>query len=258
MEKNEGVIIQSVIRALKILQCFRGNNEEMGISEISDCINLSKSTTYGLVNTLKATGFLEQNMNNKKYRLGIELFELGNLVQSRMDLRDEARPFCKKLSEKYNTTVHLAVFHEGDVIYVDKLINNDLQIVSSQVGMRTPMYCTGVGKGILAYLGDGYLEKYIFSRPLKKLTNNTITTREELVEELKNVREKGYAVDDEEIEMGLRCIAAPIFNNKDYPIAAISISASYRKIQDDMIDTTAKDVKYFAQKISERMGYNTN
>lgn len=258
MKKNEGVIIQSVMRALKILQCFRGNTEELGILEISDCINLSKSTTYGLVNTLKTTGFLEQNINNKKYRLGIELFELGNLVQSRMDLRDEAKPFCRMLSEKYNTTVHLAVFHGGDVIYVDKLINNDLQIVSSQVGMRTPMYCTGVGKGILAYLEDEYLEKYIFSKPLKKLTNNTITTKEKLIEELKDVRKKGYAVDDEEIEMGLRCIAAPIFNNIGYPIAAISISASYRKIQDEMIDIMAKDVKYFAQKISERMGCNAN
>ena len=258
MKRNEGVIIQSVLRALKILQYFRGNNKELGISEISGLLGLSKSTTYGLVNTLKYAGFLEQNMSNKKYRLGIELFELGNLVQSRMDLRDEARPFCRKLSEKYNTTVHLAVFHEGDVIYVDKLVNNDLQIESSQVGMRTPMYCTGVGKGMLAYLEDEYLEKYVFCKPLKKLTVNTITVKEKLIEELRNIRIKGYAFDDEEIELGLRCIAAPIFNKTGYPIAAISISGSYRKIQDDMIEAMAKDIKYMAQKISERMGYNVN
>ncbi len=258
MQKNEGVIIQSVVRAIEIIECFNGNNEELGISEIADYMKLSKSTIYGLVNTLKVAGLLEQNVQNKKYRLGIKLFELGNLVQSRMDLRDEARPFCRKLAEKYETTVHLAIFDEGDVIYIDKLVNYDMQIVSSQVGKRAPMYCTGVGKAILAYVEDEHIEKYVLSKPLQKITNNTITTRERLIEEIQIIRSRGYAIDDEEIEIGLRCIAAPIFNSKGYPIAAVSISASYRKVQDKMIESIAKDVKYYAQKISERMGYYIN
>lgn len=252
--KNEGVVIQSVLRAIKVLECFTGKNVELGISEISEYMDLSKSTVYGLVNTLKATGFLEQDINNKKYRLGIKLFELGNLVYSRIDLRDEARHFCMELSEKYGMIVHLATYDKGEIIYIDKLVNNDMQIASSRVGRRAPMYCTGIGKAILAYVDDEYLDKYIFSKQLIKVTKNTIVARERLIEELKTSKERGYAVDDEEIEIGLRCVAAPIFDNKLYPIAAVSISASYRRINDKIIENISKDVKLCARKISERMG----
>jgi DNA-binding IclR family transcriptional regulator len=256
--KNEGVMIQSVLRATKILECFTGNNSELGISEISEYMDLSKSTIYGLVNTLKATGYLEQDLKTKKYRLGIKLFELGNIVHSRIDLRAEAKAFCMELSGKYDITVHLATFNEGDVIYIDKIVNYDMQIASSQVGRRAPMYCTGVGKAILAYVDVAYLNKYIFCKELKKITKNTISTHERLIDELQVIRSRGYAVDDEEIEIGLRCVAAPIFNNKAYPIAAVSASASYRKMNDNMIENISKDVKMCAQKISERMGYSIN
>ena len=256
--KNEGVTIQSVLRALNILDCFTGNNEEFGISEISEYMDLSKSTIYGLVNTLKVAGYLEQDEKSKKYRLGIKLFELGNLVHSRIDLRDEARPLCIELSGKHGMTVHLATFDEGDVMYIDKLVNHDMQVASSQIGRRIPMYCTGVGKAILAYVGDEYLDEYVFSRELKKITKNTITTREKLIEELQIIRSRGYAIDDEEIEIGLRCVAASIFDYKAYPIAAVSVSASYRKMNDNVIENISKDVKLCAQKISERMGYSIN
>lgn len=256
--KNEGVMVQSVLRALKILDCFTGNNEELGISEISEYMDLSKSTTYGLVNTLKAVGYLAQDEKSKKYRLGIKLFELGNLVHRRIDLRAEARPLCMELSGEYGTTVHLATFDEGDVIYIDKLVNYDMQIASSQIGRRAPMYCTGVGKSILAYIDNEYLDKYVFSRELKKITKNTISTREQLIEELQITRSRGYAIDDEEIEIGLRCVAAPIFDYNAYPIAAVSVSATFRKMNDSMIEKISKDVKQCALKISERMGYSIN
>ena len=149
-------------------------------------------------------------------------------------------------------------YYTGDVIYIDKLVNYDMQIASSQVGRRAPMYCTGVGKAILAYVGDEYLNKYVFYKQLKKITKNTISTHERLIEELQIIRSRGYAVDDEEIEIGLRCVAAPIFNNKAYPIAAVSVSASYRKVNDSMIENISKDVKLCAQKISERIGYSIN
>lgn len=256
--KSEGVTIQSVLRAIEILECFTGKHAELGISEISEYMGLSKSTIYGLVNTLKVAGFLEQNLKTKKYRLGIRLFELGNLAHSRMDLRDEARPFCKVLSEEYQITVHLATFDQSDVIYIDKLVNYDMQIASSKIGRRAPMYCTGVGKAILAYTDNEYLEKFVLSKQLQKITENTITIPEKLIEELQLIRSRGYAVDDEEIEIGLRCVAAPIFNDKAYPIGAISASASFRIMDDKMIEDISKDVKLCAQKISERVGYFIN
>ena len=115
----------------------------MGISEISECMNLSKSTVYGLVNTLVSYGYLEQDGSTKKYKLGMKLFEMGRAVESRMDLRSEARPFCEMLSQKYGQTVHLATHCEGEVVYIDKFDMPDFLITYSQVGKRAPMTCTG-------------------------------------------------------------------------------------------------------------------
>mgnify|MGYP000320306336 CR=1 FL=1 len=156
-KEKRGVIVQSVARALTMISCF-ANDTELGISEIAERMDLSKSTTYGLVNTLTAFGYLEQT-ENKKYRLGLKLFELGNLVQSRMDVRMEARPYCQLLADKYRTTVHLATHSEGEIIYIDKVDNNSSVVVYSQIGKRAPMYCTGVGKAILAFSARGVYGK---------------------------------------------------------------------------------------------------
>lgn len=253
VKEKKGVIVQSVARALTMVSCF-ANDAELGISEIAERMDLSKSTTYGLINTLTVFGYLEQT-ENKKYRLGLKLFELGNLVQSRMDIRMEAKPYCQLLADKYRTTVHLATFSEGEIIYIDKVDNNSSVVVYSQIGKRAPMYCTGVGKAILAFLPEEYVEKYVASTSLLPVTEHTITTREKLLEELSKIRERGYAADDEEIEPGLHCIAAPIFNHKRQPRMAISLSFPYGRIWDLDWEQAVQDVRYYARQISERVGY---
>ena len=252
-QKREGVMVQSVARALEIVDCFN-ENSELGISELSEQMDLSKSTIYGLVNTLTAYGYLEQGVN-KKYRLGLKLFELGNVVQSRLDVRREARPWCQLLADKYRTTVHLAAYSEGDIIYIDKVDNDSAVVVYSRVGKRAPMYCTGVGKALLAYLPEAYLEQYIYARPMTPMTDHTITSRERLEEELIKVREKGYAVDDEEIEPGLHCIAAPIFDHRRHPVMALSVSFPYGRLWDVSWEEATRDVLYYARQVSERLGY---
>lgn len=255
MSNSEGVIIQSVSRAASILDCFSGINRELGISEISDEMQLSKSTIYGLVNTLVVCGYLEQNNENKKYRLGIKLFELGNLVNNRLDLRNEAKSYCELLGNKYGFTVHLAALIDGKVIYIDKVDKPGSIIIYSQVGKRAPMHCTGVGKAILAYLPESFVESNLLNEKLVEYTPNTITTRESLLKELEDIRIKGYSEDKEEIEFGLQCVAAPIFNAKSEPIAAISVSAPAGRMPDEVIGDIAKDVKSCAFKISERLGF---
>ena len=255
MQKRGGVVIQSVARALDILHCFELESE-LGISEISRAMGLSKSTIYGLVNTLTTYGYLEQTSKTSKYKLGLKLFELGNVVQQRMDIRQEARPCCQLLSDKYRTTVHLATHSEGDLIYVDKVTaSSGSFVLYSQVGKRAPMYCTGVGKALLAHVSDSYLEEYIFSRPMVKITENTIDTREKLLKELAEVRELGYAKDNEEIELGLRCIAAPIFDSHHQPTFALSMSFHYGRLWDVDWNEAARDVQYYARQISERLGH---
>lgn len=253
--KRGGVMIQSLARAFEILQYFQ-TETELGISEIAELMGLSKSTVHGLVNTLTAYNYLEQSAQTNKYRLGLKLFELGNIVQSRMDVRQEARPWCQILAEKYRTTVHLATHAEGELIYIDKVdTNHSSVVVYSQVGKRAPMHCTGVGKALLAYMPQEYLDRYIFSRPLEKVTKNTIDDKEGLIAELALVKERGYAIDNEEIEPGLHCIAAPIFDTRDSPTIALSVSFPYGRLWDVDWDEAVGNVCYYARQISERLGY---
>nr|WP_319488873.1 IclR family transcriptional regulator [uncultured Caproiciproducens sp.] len=255
MTSATGVIVQSVVRALDILECFDGQLVELGISEISEQMKLSKSTVYGLVNTLVAKGFLEQNLQTKRYRLGIKLFELGSLVYKRMDLRNEAKPFCEELVCKHNATVHLAAHYGDEIVYIDKVDAPGAMIVYSQTGKRAPMHCTGVGKAILAFLGDDELKRFFEKGNLEKYTEHTITCLDELNQEMLHVRSCGYAIDNEEIETGLRCVAAPIFNHLNQPVAAISVSAPTARLPMDKIESVAKDVQFCARQISQRLGY---
>lgn len=255
MTGEAGVIVQSVVRALDILECFDGQLVELRISEISDQMQLSKSTVYGLVNTLVTKGYLEQNVQTKRYRLGIKLFELGSLVYKRMDLRNEAKPFCEELVSKHNATVHLAAHYGDEIVYIDKVDAPGAMIVYSQTGKRAPMHCTGVGKAILAFLGDDELKHFLAKGNLEKYTEHTITCSEELSREMLHVRSCGYAIDNEEIETGLRCVAAPIFNHLNQPVAAISVSAPTARLPMENIEAVAKDVQSCARQISQRLGY---
>lgn len=257
MANSEGVIIQSVARALDILDHFN-KKKEMGISEISQCMELSKSTVYGLVNTLAAYGYLEQNLETKKYSLGMKLFELGCVVEKRLDLRNEARPFCEKISKQYGQTVHLATHYEGEVVYIDKFDMPDFLITYSQVGKRAPMSCTGVGKAMLAYLPWEYSKKYVVEKGFCIKTPKSIKSEEELKSELEVITKKGYSIDDEEIEIGLRCVAAPVFNHKGEPVAAISLSGMANKMTEEVVEEMSSDVMKCAADISLHLGYIKN
>lgn len=255
MANNAGITIQSVARALQVLECFTGKETELGITQIAAQMDLNKSTAYGLVNTLVAFGYLEQNQTTRQYRLGIKLFEMGSLVERRMDLRTEARPYLKELAEEYRATVHLASFSEGEVVYIDKVDIPDAFIIYSQIGKRAPMYCTGVGKAILAYMPEEYLETHVLSKPLTANTPKTITSREKLIEELENIRRRGYAMDDEELEIGLRCIAVPVFGAEGNPIAALSVSAPLGRFPTEKTEEIAERIQKDSRQISARLGY---
>ncbi len=249
------VVIQSVDRALTIIDCFSGSARELGISEIADRMDLSKSTVFGLVNTLVLKGYLEQNEENKKYRLGIKLFELGNLVGSRMDLRKDALPYCQRLSEDYRQGVHLAVRSGDEMIYIEKVDVPGLSIAYSYIGKRAKMYCTGVGKAILAHISDEELDQYMENTELTRMTSHTITDPKLLREELEQIRQQSFAIDNEEVEEGLKCVAAPIFDWRGTPVAAISSSGMASRMTDEMIERLKKDVVAYAAAISSRLGY---
>ncbi|MCQ2554353.1 MAG: IclR family transcriptional regulator [Clostridia bacterium] len=256
MEKKgeQGIQIQSVNRAIQILNLYRTYGE-LGVVEIAQKLGLNKSTAYGLINTLQSNDFLEQVEGTKKYRLGISLFELGEAFLSRVDVVSEIKQLFAPLVDKYPVTIHIASHRHGNVIYLDKIDKGTSLIRTSNVGKSAPMYCTGVGKAMLAYLPEEYLEKYIYSAPFIPFTPNTITSRERLKMELDQVRETGVAVDRNEVEMGLSCVAAPILTREGLPEYAVSLSFAYQRIEEFDLIEVERDLLKCTNYISKKIGY---
>lgn len=247
--------IQSVDRALQILELFESSERELSLSQIARDLDLNKSTVFGLVSTLRNRGYLEQNLENTRYRLGIKLFKLGSIVEVNLDIRDVARPFLKLMSEKYKETVHLCLYVRNEVIYIDKVDGPGSMRMYSQMGKAAPFHCTGVGKAVLSFLDDQTMNQIIGSQSLKAFTPNTITTPEALRREISQIRQRGYCIDEEEIEIGLRCVAAPIFNRKGEVVGALSVAGPAARILDSSIASIIEDVRKVSMMISERLGY---
>ena len=254
-KKSSSNFIQSVDRALQILECFSEKQKELGVTEISKLLSLHKSTVFGLIATLENKGYIEQNPASGKYKLGIKLFELGVQVQNNMDLASAARPYLDSLVKEYNETVHLVQNDNGEAVYIYKVEGTTSMRMYSQLGKRPPMYCTGVGKAILAFMPPEDVDSYIASVDLRKLAVNTITSAKELKKELLKVRSQGYSIDDEEIEDGLRCVAAPILDHNGDVAGALSIAGPTSRMTGERMQELPGKIKDAALQISYKLGY---
>lgn len=253
-EANEGKRhIQSVFRALKILECVAGRGNSVGLTDISKEMGLSKSTAHGLIATLEQYGYMKQDGITGKYSLGLKVFEIGQAYVSNLDLREIALPDLRELSLRYQETAHLAVLSGEDVVYIDKFDGSRSIGIRSRIGGRNPAYCTGVGKALLSGLSDIQIQDMYQGKTLERYTENTVVELVPLLEQIRQVRKVGYAFDAEEIEMGLQCIAAPIKDSKGVIIAAISLSGPCSRLPD--MNDIATDVAKTAMQISMRMGY---
>lgn len=246
--------VQSVKRAMIILEELATEKEGLGVTELANRVGLHKSTVHRMLTTLLNLGYVEQSASSDKYRLGMKLLFLGGAILERMDIRHEAHDLLKELSEKVNETVHLVVPDGYRAIYIDKLDSNKTIRMHSQIGRIAPFHASAVGKAILAFSDEKYIEKVI-ERGLAKFSANTITEPKELMEHLKKIRESGFAVDDEENEKGIRCVGAPIFDYTGKVIGAISVSGPTVTITQEKIQEIAENVVECAKKISRRMGW---
>jgi len=247
--------VQSIERAIKILEELAKEKEGLGVTQLSRRLDLHKSTVHRILSTLLSLGYVEQNKYSEKYRLGMKLLYLGGTILERMDLRREAHDLLKELSEEVNEAVHLVVPDGDRALYIDKIDSRRTIRMYSQIGRRAPMHASAVGKAILAFSPEDLTRKVIDGR-LEKYTSNTITNAGELVEHLKTVKARGFAVDDEENEEGIRCVGAPIFDYTGRVVGALSISGPTVTVTPDKLDILADKVIEYALRISRRMGWN--
>ncbi|MDD3705078.1 MAG: IclR family transcriptional regulator [Clostridiaceae bacterium] len=252
MASSENVKIQSVNRAIQILLCFE-NNEELGVTEIGKMVGLHKSTAFGLISTLEMSKMLEKNENSGKYRLGLELFRLGTKVNS--NLRHISIPYLEQLVKMYQETVNLVLRDGNSVIYLEKVESSRSMRISTTVGGKLPLYCTAVGKAIMANLPQSELNNILSGMTFTKYTNNTLHDTNSILESLEKVRSNGYAEDVEELETGLSCVAAPIFNHFSSPFAAISVSGPTFRMTEDFRKEISSALIQYTQEISGKLGY---
>jgi DNA-binding IclR family transcriptional regulator len=259
-KQKEGVnsrryLVRSVERAFSILKLFIHGEREISASEISEELGLHRSTTFRFLATLTSSGFLEHNTENGKYRLGVASLELGTVFLRHNSLREIALSVLEFLRDESGETVHLAILDNHEVVYLEKLAGlHPIGLMSSRVGGRSPAYCTGLGKALLAFISAKKIEELYRSSEIIRHTDNTITDYEQFLTKMEEIRAKGFAVDDQEHEDGVMCIAAPVFD-QDGVVAAISIAGPSERIQSKMADERLEEmVKKAAAMISSKIG----
>lgn len=255
--KKPNQLIKSLDRALNILELIVQSENGLGVTEISRKLDIHKSTVYRLLDTLKFRGYLEKNEDNHKYRTGMKLFELGSKAINDIDSRIRVRPYLEELMKKTKETVHLGILDFGEIIYLDKVESTETIRMYSQVGKRAPVHSTSLGKTIMAHLPRQKVLEILNEKDLIAKTENTITDLDKFLVHLEKVRKQGYAVDDEEQEKDMRCIAGPIFNHKGDIIASFSISAPISRMTSQRLEILSKLVVEYSAKMSRSLGYSS-
>ncbi|RFU66655.1 IclR family transcriptional regulator [Peribacillus glennii] len=250
-------MVKSVSRALDIITLVSLKKGGLGVTEIAKQIDINKSSVYRILSTLVQYGYIEQDAGTGRYKLGYKFLEISSKLLESIDLRTEAMPFLQELESETNEVIHLVVYDQGEVVYIEKLEGNETLRMHSKVGKRAPMHCTSVGKAILAHLPAGIVSDILERKGLPRHTDKTITEKETFLQELKYVKQKGFALDLEENEHGITCIAVPIFDHLGKVIAAASISGPTMRMTDERLDHLQERMLHFGKQISARLGYES-
>jgi len=249
--------VSAIQKALGILDCFSLEKVELGITEIAKIIGFGKSTIYPIVKTLEKNRYLKQSNENKKYSLGLKIIERAYILLEQMDIRKISLPFLTELSKKYKENVHLAVLDGQDAVYIEKFENAPPLGIRSQVGKRVSLHNTALGKVLLAFLSEEKINNIIQNINLEKTTPNTVTDPSELKSHLTQVKKAGYAIDNEEHQIGGMCFGSPIFDRTGKAIAGFSISIPIVRMNKDKLETIIEDLVKTSKEISACFGYKT-
>ncbi|MDM5197912.1 IclR family transcriptional regulator [Fictibacillus enclensis] len=245
--------VKSAQRVLQVFECLTMHTEGLSIKEISETLDFPQSSTSNLIKTLAAEGYLRQD-TQKKYKLGPKLIGIGTAAMESLDVSAVGKPYLKTLMEEVQETVFMALMAEEELVYVAKIDNNRSIRTTAQPGNKKPIYCTGLGKAFLSFMPEESKNKLLDSTELLPITSHTITSREQMEHELAESRKRGYAIDNEENEEGLFCLAAPIYGGDRQMQAAISVAGPKERMTARK-DQIAKVLLLTSKKISASLGY---
>jgi IclR family transcriptional regulator, KDG regulon repressor len=252
-ERVESVV--AVNKVFAILQAL-GENSQIGISELSHRLMMSKTTVHRFLQTLKALGYVAQEEDTDRYRLTIKLFELGSKSLQSVDLVREADVQMRHISRLTREAVHLGAFEESSIVYIHK-IDADFDLrMQSRIGRRNPLYSTAIGKVLLAWMDPDEARNVLSGVEFRKSTQKTLASAEAVLSILPRVREQGYGEDNEEQEEGLQCIAVPVFDRFGHVIAGLSVSFPSMRCGADTKSHYVDLLKEAGRAISAQLGYH--
>ena len=246
--------VQVIERAVDILQVLSEDSRELSAGELSERLSLHKSTVHRLLTVLDQHRLIRRNAETGRYTLGLRLFEFGTRAVRGLQLRDQAQPYLDRLARETGETAHICVFDDGDMVSVAYAEGPRSIRMPATVGRRTTAYCSAVGKAVLAFLPESVLDE-VLARPLRAHTEKTLVTRTALLADLRQIRIRGYAVDNEEREKGLRCVGAPVWNYTGEVAAAVSVAGPSFRITRTRVPTIARAVVAMTRRLSVDLGY---
>lgn len=245
----------SVERALTILEAVGQRDGGMTNSEISRRLEIPKSSASYILRVLERRGYLHRDAETGKYRLGLAVLNLSRAVDEGLDLRETAAPVLRQLADRHRLAAHLGVLDQGEAVYMEKADVPGLIKMDTYPGRRTDAHSTSIGKAIVAYLPEEEVEEIARKRGLARRTPRTITSLAKLKRDLALVRSRGYALDDEENNLGVRCVAAPVFDASGRVVASINVTGTIAQVDADAVPRLAEVVKEAALRISRKLGY---
>lgn len=251
--KYEGEIkVKSLQKALEILHCFV-EKQPLGATEISEKLGLYKSNVHNILMTFKAMGYLEQDPDSGKFRLGIEVFSLSRAYRQNLDISKISLPYMEKIAEETNELVYLSIPKGDEMVYVETVYPQNQKMIGQAVsGERCKMYCTSVGKAFLATMTQQEILELI-QQPLEALTEYTITDVAALLKEIEETRQRGYGIDNMELNFGMKCVGIILKNHKGQVEAGLSVSAPSLRMDDETIQKTASILKAYGNEIQKML-----
>jgi DNA-binding IclR family transcriptional regulator len=248
--------VQALDRAFAVLDLLGESETPLGLAQVASSLQLHKSTAHRFLMVLEHHRMVERTSIGK-FRLGLRLFDLGNRAIEQYDLRDRAQPHLRRLVAETEETAHLCILEAARVIYIDKIEPARSVRMITRIGASNPVHCTSVGKAILAFLPEERAAEVVRRIRFERFTHRTITTAEALRAEMEKTRRRGYAVDDEEFEEGLRCIAVPLLDAQRQPVAAVSVSGPSFRVTAQKLPSIANHLLQCVRGISVDMGYTS-
>jgi DNA-binding IclR family transcriptional regulator len=253
-KKSNNYMVPALEKGLMILEKLAKSEDLLRITDIHEQMGIPKTSVFMILSTLETMEYIEK-VDDNRYRLTMKLYSIGNEILAKYDIRGVARPFMEKLADQLRFTVHLAVLSNGRAVYIEKVNGPAFVQFGTRIGQTMPLHSSAVGKVLCAYMDEQLLDEIIESNPLVRTTENTITSPETFKKFLSLIRETGYAIEDEEGEIGVRCVGAPIYNSKGKVIAAISVTGVRNDLPSVHFHDIGSVVKEYGLSVSEQFGY---